>query len=67
MPSRIDTTSDGLPSSVQHPNSSPFASSIGPVAFPYLPGFLSVREAPAILDAVSKLVRPPDLLLVDGL
>lgn len=34
--------------------------------FPYLPGFLSFREAPAVLEALTKLSQLPDLLLVDG-
>jgi deoxyribonuclease V len=34
--------------------------------FPYVPGLLSFREAPAILDALSKLATHPDLLMVDG-
>jgi len=34
--------------------------------FPYIPGFLSYREAPAIVEAVSKLENEPDILLVDG-
>jgi deoxyribonuclease V len=38
----------------------------GVTSFPYVPGFLSLREAPAILDALSRLRRAPDLLLVDG-
>lgn len=34
--------------------------------FPYVPGFLSFRECPALLDALAALSRPPDLLLCDG-
>ncbi|MCS7246104.1 MAG: endonuclease V [Thermomicrobium sp.] len=36
------------------------------VTLPYVPGFLSFREAPAIMAAIRSLRRPPDLLLVDG-
>jgi len=34
--------------------------------FPYRPGYLSFREAPAILEALSLLRTRPDLLLLDG-
>jgi deoxyribonuclease V len=37
-----------------------------PVSFPYVPGLLSFREAPAILAALRKLRIPPDVLLLDG-
>ncbi len=34
--------------------------------FPYVPGLLSFREAPAILDVFSRLENKPDLLVFDG-
>jgi deoxyribonuclease V len=34
--------------------------------FPYVPGYLSFREAPAVLRAFVKLRQAPDLLLCDG-
>ncbi len=37
-----------------------------PTAFPYVPGLLSFREAPAVLDALASLRHTPDLLLCDG-
>ncbi len=37
-----------------------------PTSFPYVPGFLSFRELPAVLDALQQLTVIPDLLLCDG-
>lgn len=38
-----------------------------PISFPYISGFLSFREAPAMLKALALLPGPPpDLLVVDG-
>ena len=34
--------------------------------FPYVPGLLSFREAPAVIEAVSSLATRPDLLMCDG-
>jgi len=40
--------------------------SLSKLTFPYIPTFLSFREAPAILDAWKKLNNKPDVTLVDG-
>ena len=37
-----------------------------PTAFPYVPGLLSFREIPAVLEALAALACTPDLLLADG-
>ncbi|MBB1201954.1 deoxyribonuclease V [Enterobacteriaceae bacterium 89] len=37
-----------------------------PTTMPYIPGFLSFREYPALLAAWEKLSQKPDLLFVDG-
>lgn len=37
-----------------------------PIAFPYVPGLLSFREAPAVLAACADLSVQPDLFLCDG-
>ncbi|HEX2516651.1 MAG TPA: endonuclease V, partial [Chloroflexota bacterium] len=42
------------------------ARATAPVTFPYVPGLLSFREAPAILAAYEQLQVAPDLLIFDG-
>lgn len=37
-----------------------------PTSFPYVPGLLSFREIPTVLDALAQLQGRPDLLLCDG-
>jgi len=37
-----------------------------PIAFPYVPGLLSFRETPALLDAFERVRHVPDLVMVDG-
>jgi len=37
-----------------------------PTSFPYIPGFLSFREIPAVLDALEKISITPNLILCDG-
>ena len=46
----------------------PVASAIArqPTMFPYVPGLLSFREIPAVLEALKQLLVRPDLLLCDG-
>jgi deoxyribonuclease V len=34
--------------------------------FPYVPGLLSFREAPALLDAFAKVETEPDVVMLDG-
>ena len=50
------------------PSLEPVASSIArrPVTFPYVPGLLAYRELPVVFDALEKLEREPDLMIVDG-
>jgi deoxyribonuclease V len=36
------------------------------VSFPYIPGFLSFREGPAIIEALKHFTIPPDVVLFDG-
>jgi len=42
------------------------ASASGEVAFPYIPGLLSFREAPVCIAAVEKLRKQPDVFIIDG-
>jgi deoxyribonuclease V len=46
----------------------PVTSAVGrcPATFPYVPGLLSFREIPAVLEAMRQLLIRPDLLLCDG-
>lgn len=37
-----------------------------PTRMPYIPGLLSFRELPALLDALAMLKSPPDLAFIDG-
>jgi deoxyribonuclease V len=42
------------------------ATSRSPTRFPYIPGYLSFRELPAVLEALAQLAMMPDLILCDG-
>ncbi|MFI7277190.1 endonuclease V [Streptomyces sp. NPDC049879] len=42
------------------------ATATGRVPFAYLPGLLAFRELPAVLDALGRLPRAPDLVVCDG-
>ncbi len=41
-------------------------SAVLPCEFPYVPGLLSFREAPAVITAIEKFSTRPDLLMMDG-
>ena len=42
------------------------AISRSPTRFPYIPGYLSFRELPAVLEALDRLAVLPDLILCDA-
>jgi deoxyribonuclease V len=42
------------------------AQAVAPARFPYVPGLLSFREIPPLLEAFGQLQRSPDVLLCDG-
>ena len=42
------------------------SSVIRPIRFPYVPGLLSFRELPAVIDAITSLKSTYDLILCDG-
>ena len=42
------------------------ATATRPVEFPYVPGLLAFREIPALLDALARLARRPQVLVCDG-
>ena len=42
------------------------AEAIRPVRFPYVPGFLLLREAPSFFQAFRRLYVKPDLTMIDG-
>jgi deoxyribonuclease V len=60
-PKRMSLTVDGSAFEVVET-----AEAVMEVKFPYVPGLLSFREAPACLEAMRKLRMPPDAVLVDG-
>ncbi len=53
---------------LDYPNLKPVEIEVvqGNLELPYIPGFLSFREAPLVLEACSKLTLSPDILMVDG-
>jgi deoxyribonuclease V len=53
---------------LEHPGLAPVERAVvrEPTRFPYIPGLLSFREAPAVLAAFARLRTAPDLVLYDG-
>src|SRR5690606_3681617 len=42
------------------------ASARRPVEFPYIPGYLSFREGPALLEAIGRISHPWEVICCDG-
>ena len=61
-------TTRAVVSVLRYPDLEPVEDAIArrPTRFPYIPGLLSFRELPAVLDAVAALDVLPDVLLCDG-
>lgn len=53
---------------LRFPDLAPLASAVArrPSEFPYVPGLLSFRELPVVLDALRQLPELPDVILCDG-
>jgi len=53
---------------LSYPGLEPLAQSVAEVTvrFPYIPGLLAFREAPAVLAALEKLTTDPDLFIFDA-
>lgn len=42
------------------------ASAVQDIKYPYVPGFLALREGAALVEAIKRLKKKPDVILVDG-
>jgi deoxyribonuclease V len=53
---------------LSYPDLQPVERAVGqaPVTFPYVPGLLTFREGPSVLNALERLTIWPDLLIFDG-
>ena len=51
-----------------YPSLEPLAYTLAyaPAPLPYIPGYLSFREAPAVLKALEQIAITPDMLMLDG-